>query len=448
MKIVHVATEIAPIAKVGGLGDVLQGLGHALVQEQQQVTLLLPKYRSLDLSPIESLKQDPNDPSLWEGTLFGATLLLLDLPEFFDRDSIYGEPDDIERFTAFCQKAAKVLEHLSPALVHLHDWPTALLTTLVPFPTLFTIHNLAHQGITSPDRLAKLGLSEDSLRPFRSNQELNLMQGAIALADRVTTVSPTYAEEIKETPLIAPYKDKFSGILNGIDQEAWNPNTDPLLPHHFETYQGKKPLKRILQQTLSLTSSDAPLVAAICRLVPQKSPDLLIHALEATLEMGGQFVLLGSAPDRKTHLEFEVLQKRYHPTRQVHLELTYNEELSHRLYGAADLFLVPSRFEPCGLTQLIALRYGALPLVRETGGLKDTVFDLDHSPTRGNGFSFGPPTKSALQETLQRAFALWDSSPKIWQELANQVMQQDYGWNASSKKYMNLYQSLSHSNKF
>ncbi len=429
MKIVHLASELAPVAKVGGLGDVLQGLSRALLAKGHQVEVILPKYDTLDLSLL------PRE----------IPVKLIESP-FFERGVIYGCEDDSARFTFFCRAALDYLQKSGrcPDVIHLHDWHTAVAAPLLKeqYPELiaqciFTIHNLAYQGECEESVLDQLGWKSDIIK---EGATYNLMKGGILYADHVTTVSPNYAHEILTTnqggtlqAVLQAHQNKFSGVLNGIDYEYWNPATDPHLPAPFSLKKlaGKKLAKQELRKRLSLAEEARPLVVAITRLVPQKGPELIKAALLKTLELGGQFILLGSALDEKTHKEFEALKVEHTDSPHVHLELTYNEKLSHLVFGGGDLFLVPSLFEPCGLTQMIAMHYGNVPLVRATGGLVDTVFD------GVNGFSFGPPTTEAICETLERALPLWNT-PK-WNALIESGMEVDHSWDRPAEEYLKIY---------
>ncbi len=453
MKIVHLGAELAPIGKVGGLGDVLWGLSRALIKQGHDVEIIIPKYDVLDLNGIESLElfESFGSFSVWHGKVGGIPVSFIEahVPgAYFERGKIYGCPDDPDRFAFFCRSALEYLKRSgsNPSVVHLHDWHTAVAAPLIKeqYPELdarviFTIHNLGYQGHCDKSVLDRLGWNGAKIK---DGDCYNLMKGGIVYADHVTTVSPNYANEIltKEfggslQQTLKKYKGKLSGILNGIDYGYWNPSHDPFLPFSFsaEKRAGKKKVQNELRKRLMLEDEACPLVTSITRLVHQKGPELLMAALLYTLELGGQFVLLGSAPDQETHDHFYSLKRKLAGSHHVHLELTFNEELSHLVYGASDLFLVPSIFEPCGLTQMIAMRYGAVPLVRETGGLADTVFE------EKNGFTFGPPTADALCRGLDRAFETWNT-PK-WKKLVDTGMHTDFSWDKPAENYLNIYQA-------
>ncbi len=429
MKIVHLASELAPIAKVGGLGDMIFGLSRAQIFQGHEVEIILPKYDTLDLTLLEDLP-----------------VTLIEAPELFERGKIYGCSDDTTRFTTFCRLALDYLKGRAVDIFHLHDWHTAVAAPLLKEQykelaagCIFTIHNLAYQGECKEPVLDKLGWKSSKIL---EKGHYNLLRAGVVYADWVTTVSPTYAKEVlAQDPFLKQYEKKFSGILNGIDGSFWNPKTDPALPQNFSSKNltPKFEVKQYLRRKLGLSPDDTPLVAAITRLVPQKSPELIEAALHHTLKLGGQFVLLGATSDNKTERHFKHLKQRVEKSGGAHLELTFDEKLSHLIFGAADLFLVPSLFEPCGLTQMIAMRYGALPLVRQTGGLADTIFEKE------NGFLFGPPTSEALVQTLERAFHLWKSSPDRWHTLQIAAMEGDYSWDLSAQAYLELYKKVSKS---
>lgn len=454
MYIVHLAAELAPIAKVGGLADVLQGLSRALSRRGHDVEVIMPKYDCLDLKEVRNLEVVGTFGrfSMWRGAYDEITVYFVEShepEELFDRGEIYGCEDDATRFTFFCWAALEFLEKTGkrPDIIHLHDWHTAVTAPLLKeryqgleAKIVFTIHNLAYQGHCKGEVLDQIGWKSAKVK---DGEYYNLMKAGIVYADHVTTVSPNYAKEILTTekgcelqPVLKKYRSKFSGVLNGIDYDYWDPMHDPFLPKGFgiKNLKGKIDVKKELRSRLSLVDEDSPIVTAITRLVPQKGPELIKAALLRTLEWGGQFVLLGSTLDEITHSHFFNLKRKLTGSRHVHLELVYNEELSHLVYGGSDLFLVPSVFEPCGLTQMIAMRYGSVPLVRETGGLVDTVFDGK------NGFTFGPPTAEAICETIDRALPLWGTS--TWKSLIENGMKENYSWDKPAENYLQIYNRI------
>ncbi|MCB1181387.1 MAG: glycogen synthase [Chlamydiia bacterium] len=458
MKVVHVAAECAPFAKVGGLGDVLYGLSNNLMQLVDQVEVILPKYKIIKL---DSMKKKGGVDVFFDGKFQkisivqsmmtgGVILTFIEAPYFFNRDEIYGYEDDITRFTFFCVAVIAYLKtkETPPDIVHLHDWQTAIIPSLIKTKremsskTILTIHNLAYQGVCQKIDFEKIGLTTHG---FIHEASLNLLNGGIVYADQLTTVSPTYAKEILTKKhgeglqnLLNQHREKLVGILNGIDYDYWNPMTDCHLPFHYgrSNLNNKKKNKLYLQKMLALNAEKkAPLVSTIARLVPQKGPELIKEAFVYTLKMGGQFVLLGSTADPEWGRLFSDLKDQFANCPDVHFELSYNEPLSHLVYAASDFFVVPSHFEPCGLTQMIAMHYGAVPIVRETGGLIDTVFN------EKNGFTFQIPTGEALTTTLKKAFKTFEENEKLKQMIAF-GMEKDVSWNHPAKQYLDLYKGV------
>lgn len=475
MRIAHIAAELAPIAKVGGLGDVILGLSRALVDKKKDVEIILPKYDCLDLTPIDNLKVILHDLSvsfagemhhntIWEGRVEGVRTTLIDDQDpagFFARKKVYGCKDDPSRFAYFCAAAVEYLvsKDQMPDIVHLHDWHAAILALLLHHrfekrarpKVLLTIHNLSYQGICSKTLLSMAGLPLSYFQEICDGEAINLLKSGIIYSDFITTVSPNYAKEILSpeqtgtlNKTLRECKEKFLGILNGIDYHYWNPATDPFLPPlspSESAAQKKKKLQSYLRKALSLADKERPIVSAITRLVPQKGPELIKQALYHTLEKKGQFVLLGSAFDEKIHEEFSALKRTLAANKDVHIELTYNEPLSHLVYAASDLFLVPSRFEPCGLTPMIAMHYGTVPLVRLTGGLVDIINEGQ------NGFTFDKLTAEDLNATLDRAIDCWYNQPTVWQQIKERGMEQDFSWDGPAEEYLKIYRSLSGSDQ-
>lgn len=447
MRIIHIAAELAPIAKVGGLGDVLLGLSRETSRLGHDVTIILPKYGCLDSSALNlKLISDTKD-RVWEGSFDNVRLYFIEPHAgkgLFDRDEIYGYDDDIARFLAFSRAAADFVQsqNLQADTVHLHDWQTAVIASLLAdnFRTVLTIHNLQYQGICSPADLR----NENFPSP---EGNVNLLKKGILAADAITTVSPTYAQEVM-TPefgyglekTLQQMQHKFVGILNGIDYTYWNPAADHHLPTPYsaDAIEGKTAVKEHLRMHLGLESTHRPIVGCVTRLVPQKGVELIERALFQTLDKEGQFVLLGSSPIPEIDATFRALQSRFAKHPHVHIALDYDEPLAHLIFGGSDLFIVPSLFEPCGLTQMIALRYGAVPLVRHTGGLADTIVDIDNSP-EGNGYVFNTPSAEAIDGALHRAITRWHAAPKKWSALMHQGMQHDFSWSASARKYLDIY---------
>jgi starch synthase len=496
MHIIHMASELAPLAKIGGLGDVLLGLSRELSWKGHDVDIIIPKYDCMDSSQIRDMAVHVQDlPSFYDGEWFQNTIWMGWVENlkvyfiephhprhFFNRGCIYGCEDDTERFLYFDRAALEFLykKGLNPDIIHLHDWQTAAIPLLYKEmyqalgltkpKTVFTIHNIEYQGRCSKQDLDKIGLKGDLLFTPEKLQDsiypeaANLLKGAIIYADFITTVSPNYAKEVlspKEgkglEKTLNQYKNKFAGILNGLDYSYWNPEIDRYLPVHFssrETPANKKDhntidrkayIKNVLREELSLEENHSPIVGCVTRLVPQKGLELIKHALKRTLDKGGQFILLGSSPIPSISGEFHSLKQAYADHPNVHLFLQHQERLAHMIYAASDIFIVPSMFEPCGLTQMIALKYGAVPVVRKTGGLADTIIDVDHSGKKfeeTNGYVFDEPDAKGLESALDRAIDCWFNHPDKWRKLMLQGMNVDFSWNKSSNLYLELYQKL------
>ncbi|MCO5583438.1 hypothetical protein L7F22_037349 [Adiantum nelumboides] len=486
--IVHIAAEMAPVAKVGGLGDVVTGLGRAFQKRDHLVEVVLPKYDCMDYSRISNLRVLNIDlPSyfdghtfknkVWVGTVEGLPVYFIEPhhpAKFFWRGNIYGETDDFKRFTYFSRAALEFVLQAGkrPDVIHCHDWHTAAVAPLYwdvyvaqgldSARIAFTCHNFEYQGTDSPDALASCGLDPQRLhRPDRMQDNfvqnrINLLKGAIVFSNIVTTVSPTYAQEARNAEggkglhlTLMAQTHKFFGILNGIDTESWNPASDLLISHQYsaEDISGKAANKAALRSTLRLSGTasdvDRPIVGCITRLVPQKGVHLIRHAIFRTLELGGQFVLLGSSPIDHIQREFEALAQQFNQHPHIRLVLKYDEALSHSIYAGADICIIPSIFEPCGLTQMIAMRYGAIPVARKTGGLNDSVFDVDDDviplQTR-NGFTFSGAHEKDLNHALDRALNYFMCRKEWWQELVRKAMLMDFSWNLSASQYSELYE--------
>jgi starch synthase len=496
MHIIHIASELAPLAKVGGLADVLLGLSRELSWKGHDVDIIIPKYDCMDSNQIRDLSivyydlmsyYDGNwySNTVWMGWVENLRVYFIDPHHpryFFNRGCFYGCEDDIERYLYFSRASLEFLfkKQIRPDILHLHDWHTAIVPVLYKdmysklgftgLKTVYTIHNLEYQGKCSTSDLDKIGLkgsdylTDEKLKDTNSAVSINLLKGGIVYSDFVTTVSPNYAKEVK-TPeggrgldkVLIQYQDKFTGILNGVDYSYWNPEIDRYLPVHYSsrempankkdrnTLDKKAFIKKILRERLTLSEDHRPLVGCITRLVPQKGTDLIKHALIHTLEKGGQFVLLGSSPIPSITEEFHALNHFYADHPHVHMILHYQEELSHLIYAASDMFIVPSIFEPCGLTQMIALKYGGVPIVRRTGGLADTIFDVDNSKLsfeKTNGYTFDIPEPKEIAGALDRAFDCWFHAPDRWRKLMINGMNVDYSWNKSSNLYLDIYKNL------
>nr|XP_043619581.1 probable starch synthase 4, chloroplastic/amyloplastic isoform X2 [Erigeron canadensis] len=486
LHVIHIAAEMAPVAKVGGLGDVLSALSKALQKKGHLVEIILPKYDCMQYESIQDLRvldivvESYFDGQLfknkiWVGTVEGLPVYFIEPlhpAKFFWRGKTYGEPDDLKRFSFFSRAALELLYQAGkkPDIIHCHDWQTAFVAPLywdIYAPKglnsariCFTCHNFEYQGTAPAAEIASCGLDihhlnrPDRMQDHSSTDRINPVKGAIVYSNIVTTVSPTYAQEVRTSKggqglhaTLNAHAKKFVGILNGIDTDAWNPATDGYLRFQYNAndLDGKAENKKALRRHLglSIANSRRPLVGCITRLVPQKGVHLIRHAIYRALELGGQFVLLGSSPVPSIHREFEEIANKFQTHEHVRLILKYDEALSHTIYAASDMFIIPSIFEPCGLTQMIAMRYGAIPIVRKTGGLNDSVFDVDDDtiPVQlRNGFTFVTPDEQGFNGAYDRAFNHYNSDSEGWQELMRKVMSIDFSWDTSAAQYEELYQ--------
>jgi len=462
MRISFVSAEAAPYAKVGGLADVAGSLPQALAALGHEVTLYLPLHGQIDRSRfgIPAKGQTRSVPfgarkarvSYPETTRDGVRVVFVDNAKLIARERVYGAADDNKRYAFFCRAVFEALRESPPDVVHAHDWHAALLIPLVArarsmraTATVFTIHNLAYQGRTSADVLKLIGLPRARL-PIEDPGECNPMARAIATADIVSTVSEQYAKEIL-TPefgerleaLLRSRGRRLAGIVNGIDVVSFDPATDPSIPAHYSASDpsGKARDKAALQREGSLTiDATAPVFGVVGRLVEQKGVDLLTAAAPGLLSSGGQLVVLGSG-DPAYEAKWRDLAAR--SAGKLWLTLGFDAALAQRIYAGSDLFLMPSRFEPCGLGQLISFRYGTIPVVHAVGGLAETVRDADADPVKGNGFSFSRYAADAFADAIVRATARFRAGGAPWRGLVERVMREDHSWNASARRYVDLY---------
>ena len=487
MFVVMITSELAPVAKVGGLGDVTFGLARELELRGNAVEVILPKYDCMRYHHIWGLTKAYENlqvpwfggmipTTVWFGFVHGRKCYFIDPhspDKFFNRGIYYGHADDVMRFAFFCRAAMEFLFKTgkNPDIIHCHDWQTALVPVLLwemyqhlgmKHPrACFTIHNFKHQGLTGEHVLRATGLNRpehffnyERLRDNQNPQALNLMKGGIVYSNFVTTVSPRHAWEAKDggqafglEPTLHTHHSKYGGVLNGLDYEMFNPEKDPHIPSHYSTrtIEQKYENKRALRQRLWLADSEKPIVAFIGRLDPQKGPELVRHAIFYALNHGAQFVLLGESPDKTINDHFWGLKKHLNDSPDCHLEIGYSDELAHLIYAGADMMVVPSRFEPCGLTQLISLRYGTVPIVRAVGGLADTVFDKDHSHRplhERNGYVFHDATDAGMESALSRALGCYYQFPEHFRHLMENGMNTDYSWNHPGQHYLKIYDCI------
>ena len=479
MKILYAASEAVPFCKTGGLADVAGSLPPALAEQGAETAVILPLYRRVREKFADQLMflcYDYVDLA-WRHTycgLFsmkkdGVTWYFLDNEQYFDRPELYGYVDDGERFGFFSRAVVKMLDHLEfwPDVIHCNDWQTALIPIYLKddgvredryrsIRTVLTIHNIEYQGRYDPYCLGDLfgldrGWVDDGT--LLLDGDLNLLKGAILTADAVNAVSPTYAQELKN-PYFAHRMEgiltqcgyKLSGVLNGIDMKLYDPAADGRITANYtaEDLSGKAADKTALQNLMGLNEEpNTPIIAMVSRLVSHKGLDLLREVMGDIMELPAQFVVLGSG-DAGYEEFFRRTAERY-PGRMA-VRLGYNEALSMAIYAGADLFLMPSRSEPCGLSQLIAMRYGAVPIVRQTGGLNDTVRSCQVGQPDGNGYVFSACTAHDLCQTLGQAVGLYRGDRLGFDTVRRRGMTEDFGWGRSAGAYRRIYQDLSRRN--
>ena len=471
MRILMVASEAAPFAKTGGLADVVGALPRALARLGQHVDVVLPRYRGILAGNSVARLTVPLGGQVAKATIYahddeGTRMLFVDHPGYFDRDYLYGAaghdyPDNPERFAFLCRAALEwAASSAEPYdVLHGHDWQAGLLPVLQremaapalhAVPCVFTIHNLAYQGIVDASWLPRLGLGWEwmHINALEYWNRISLLKGGIVFSRRITTVSPRYAREI-QTPeygfgfdgILRHRSGDIVGILNGIDYDQWDPARDGNLPEPFDAHRldGKQAARGALLATFGLPPDPGrtrPVVGMISRLVDQKGFDLLEALSDELPRLNASFVLLGSGERRYEDL-WLALASRY-PDR-VGARIGFDEALAHQIEGGADLFLMPSRFEPCGLNQMYSLRYGTVPLVRATGGLYDTVRNFDEPTGSGTGFTFDEYTPQALLSTLRWALRIYEDRA-AWQRMQVAGMQQDFSWEASAREYVKVYE--------
>jgi starch synthase len=487
LNILFVSSEVEPFAKTGGLADVSRALPQAIRDLGHEVRLLMPKYRTVDegnfrLHEVIRLKEIdvPVGPRVEKASIKSfieantrskVQVYFLVNDSLFNRKGLYGNPDtnkdyhdNDERFIFFCRATLETLKRLGwrPDILHCNDWQTGLIPAYLktlyqtdPFfkgiRTVFTIHNMAYQGSFPASSFAKTHLPQQSFQQegveFYGN--LNFLKAALFYSDIITTVSEKYAEEIISsdefgcglTGILQKRKADVFGILNGVDYSVWSPEVDPLIPHKYDSknLDGKYENKSALLRHFGLEEKEeTPLIGVISRLADQKGFDLIKEIAEDFLKLDVQFVLLGSGEKKYQEL-FESMKKK-HP-KKVGVCFGFNNELAHLIEAGSDMFLMPSRYEPCGLNQIYSLRYGTIPIVRATGGLEDTIEDYDAATGNGTGFKFYRYEGRELLKAIERAISVYRNKT-AWRKMMKQAMLKDFSWEASAKKYVNLYKNL------
>jgi starch synthase len=482
LRVLVVASEATPFAKTGGLADVVGALPRALAALGHDVRILLPKYRGAEAHATETRPVVPSirvplgdrtaEGALLEGRApSGVPVYLLEHEHYYNRDSLYGTADgdywdNCERFVFLCRAALEGLAALDaarpgvrwqPQVVHANDWQTGLIPVylrtlyrdhplLGGLATVFTIHNLAYQGVFWHYDMPMTGLGWDLFTPagIEFYGKLNFLKGGLVFSDLLTTVSRTYAREIRTAAfgcglegVLEERSHDLHGVVNGIDYEMWNPQKDPAIAHPYSAGdpEPKAICREILRRELRLEDTAGPVIGIVTRLAEQKGMDLVLEALPGILAEGAQLVVLGSG-DARLEEAFRGAAAA-HPGR-VAVRIGYDDELAHRIYAGTDAFLMPSRYEPCGLGQLIALRYGGAPIVRRTGGLADTVTEFDPARRTGTGFLFDAFTPDALLAAVRRAASTY-RQPSGWKALVRNAMAEDFSWDSSAREYGTLY---------
>lgn len=475
-RILMVASEGLPYIKSGGLADVIGSLPKELVKKGHEVRVVMPLYApiarkfhdgfQLEAQYTVSISYHEVPVNIWSQMQGDVKFYFVEHKGYFERDNLYGYMDDGERFAYFQKAVIEMLNQLNyfPEIMHSHDWHTGMIPVMCKeghsfderyrnIKHVYTIHNLAYQGNFGAEMLDScLGLD---YRIFdngnvRYDGGISFMKSGILYADKVTTVSPSYSQEIL-TPQYGEHMEMVLemrrydlwGITNGIDIESWNPKTDPEIPYHFNKVNVKKQKtanKMALQQEMGLqVNPDVMLVGVVSRLTWQKGFYLLMEKLHELCQMPIQLCVLGSGEER---IEQEMAQLENGNKGKIVFYKGYNDSLAHRIYAASDLFLMPSLFEPCGISQLISMRYGTLPLVRETGGLRDTVNPYNEFEKSGNGFSFANYNSDELIGVLWNAIHVYYDCPQDWKMLVRNAMNTDVSWEASANTYCQLYAQL------
>ncbi len=479
LNIVFIASEAAPLAKTGGLADVTGSLPHALQELGHKVTVIMPFYRRhLQANKIQtrslhrSIEMWADDLQhhcpLHEAVVDGLHYLLIEQDDLYNREGLYGPAggayeDNLLRFILFDRVALEAAAHLGQAIdiLHCHDWQTGMIPILLKTQyqhhpniarakTVYTIHNLAYQGVFPAEWIHRLGLPSHYFHSegYEFYGQINCMKAGIESADLITTVSPTYAEEIMTSEygchlqgFLYNHADRLSGIVNGLDTEDWNPLTDKAIaaPFGADKISGKKACKKALQQQTGLkVDAETPLLTLISRLAEQKGIDLLLANAGKWLSRGYQLAILGSG-DSKDEMALSQLAAAF--PQQLYFHRGFSETLARQIYAAGDIFLMPSRFEPCGLGQLMAMRYGNIPVVRATGGLKDTVIDYHQDKAHSTGFHFAAAEAEPFDDAVEQAVALF-RKPATWARIRNRALKRNSSWQASAETYARLYQQV------
>lgn len=486
LRILLLSSEVTPFAKTGGLADVSSALPKVLFEMNHDVRIMMPKYGSISerkytLREVIRLKQIPvvmGDRNIVVNAKSAflpdskVQIYFLGHKPYFDRQELYLDsktgkdfPDNPQRFALFCRSALETIKllHWEPHIIHCNDWQTALVPFLLKndyhndpllnkVSTCFTIHNLAYQGNFPVSCLKEIGLPEkyaeqDSQLEFYGN--INFLKAGISYADAITTVSPTYAQEIQNDPelgcglegVLKERTNDLYGILNGVDYSVWDPERDSLIAHNYSVnnLEAKEKNKvELLKQVGLPFEPNVPVIGMISRLVDQKGFDLVLEAMDKIIKKNVILIILGTG-DKKYHQKFLELQKLY--KKNLAVILRFDDQLAHAIEAGCDMFLMPSRYEPSGLNQMYSLRYGTIPIVRKTGGLADSVEDFTENPNKSTGFVFDTYETKTLLRALEAAVDAFKDK-KTWQKLVKRAMKEDFSWQASAEKYVKLFQKI------
>jgi len=476
MKIAICASEVVPFAKTGGLADVAGALPIALEELRQEVIVIMPRYKTIqeNAGKIQSLKKDisysvigkninpvTNTKALEKESKIcnGVKVYFIENDAYFNRDSLYGDKngdykDNLERFSYYCRRALDLLKEVNfdPDIIHVHDWQASLIPVYLKtiyareefyknIKTILTIHNIGYQGLFPKEEFPKLGLDGSffGIETLEFYGQINILKGAIVFSDFINTVSPTYSKEIQTQEfgfglegILNKRRQRLFGILNGLDYSIWNPRNDKFIIKNYslenleEKYKNKEDLQKICKLPIK---KNTPVFGVVSRLAEQKGFDILSESIGKICRMNLQLVILGTG-DLKYHVILEDIVKKYPKIISVHLK--FDDTLAHKIYAGSDIFLMPSKYEPCGLGQMISLSYGTIPLVFKTGGLADTI-------TEDNGFMFDNYKKEELLKTMEKAIRVFKDKKK-WLRLMQNAMQCNFSWKESAKEYLALYE--------
>ena len=455
MRVAFVASEAVPHAKTGGLADVVGTLPQYLNDIGVKTVVIMPRYKGVEGKPERKITIELRGLHK-VNVLKRDKFLFVDYPDFFVRDGLYGNTkgdyeDNCERFTLFCKAVNQLLLEEQYDVVHCHDWQSGLVPLYMKISShtaksVFTIHNLGYQGKFPRDKFHLLGVSEkyfatDGLEFYG---DVNFLKAGIVYSDLITTVSENYAQEIQSSELgfgldgiLRSRADSLRGIINGIDYKQWNPEIDDFIYEKYANFDGKLKNKALLCDDHCL-DAEKPLIGMVTRIAGQKGFDILVCAMDEIIKTGFNMLILGFG-EEAYHEKLKRLEAVYHGRLSVNIK--FDNRLAHRIYAGADFFLMPSLYEPCGLGQLISLRYGTVPIVRKTGGLADTIIEFAPDSLTGNGFLFSEYSGKALTAATERAYQTFSRS-EVFKQLSENCMRYNYSWTEAAKKYQQLYRSI------